>query len=120
MRISALNQTLIIELCCCAESAHTQFSAEKFCLGYYIGFIEVLVSMLDLLSKQLLVHLHLILHLTHIRLLEDGLVTPRDLDPIKRFLPPVERHRVSMRYSTFAGVTSDTVIQVSLKLLVPF
>uniref|UniRef100_H2Z3G3 Phosphorylase b kinase regulatory subunit n=1 Tax=Ciona savignyi TaxID=51511 RepID=H2Z3G3_CIOSA len=45
-------------------------------------------------------------------LLLDKLITPRDLDPIRRYLPAVERHKVSMRYSTFAGVTSDTIIQV--------
>jgi len=47
------------------------------------------------------------------RLLDDSLVTARDLDPIKRYLPLVERHRVSMRYSTFDGIINDTVIQVS-------
>ena len=46
------------------------------------------------------------------RLLDDKLVSPRDLDPTKRFLPLGERHKVSMRYSTFADVPSDTVIQV--------
>ncbi|CAK8685196.1 unnamed protein product [Clavelina lepadiformis] len=47
-------------------------------------------------------------------LLTDGLITAHDLDPIKRYLPMVERHKVSMRYSTFSGVVSDTIIQVSL------
>nr|CAB3264837.1 phosphorylase b kinase regulatory subunit beta [Phallusia mammillata] len=48
------------------------------------------------------------------RLLLDNLITWSDLDPIKRFLPIEERHKVSMRYSTFSGVISDTIIQVSL------
>nr|XP_018669619.1 phosphorylase b kinase regulatory subunit beta [Ciona intestinalis] len=52
--------------------------------------------------------------LTIANLLLDQLITPRDLDPIRRYLPAVERHKVSMRYSTFAGVISDTVIQISL------
>jgi len=48
------------------------------------------------------------------QLLLDDLIGSSELDPIRRYLPLPERHKVSMRYSTFSGVISDTIIQVSL------
>lgn len=47
-------------------------------------------------------------------LLAEGMILPGDIDPIKRYIPLLERNKVSMRYSTVDNFVGDTVIQISL------
>ena len=68
-------------------------------------------------STYLLNHFEVDAFALFFRLLNDKLVRARDLDPVKRYVPLHERHKVSMRYSTFTGVLSDTIIQVCSMLL---
>ncbi|XP_064193280.1 phosphorylase b kinase regulatory subunit beta isoform X1 [Anguilla rostrata] len=48
------------------------------------------------------------------KLLVDGLISPKDLDPIRRYVPPEEQRNVSMRYSNQGPIENDVVVHVAL------
>ncbi|NXD21816.1 KPBB kinase, partial [Spelaeornis formosus] len=48
------------------------------------------------------------------KLLADKLVTPKDLDPIGRYVPPQEQRNVSMRFSNQGPLENDLVVHVAL------
>ncbi|RXM31607.1 Phosphorylase b kinase regulatory subunit beta [Acipenser ruthenus] len=48
------------------------------------------------------------------KLLVDGLISPRDIDPIQRYVPPEHQRNVSMRYSNQGPLENDVVIHVAL------
>ncbi|NXO86856.1 KPBB kinase, partial [Sitta europaea] len=48
------------------------------------------------------------------RLLADKLVSPKDLDPIGRYVPPEEQRNVSMRFSNQGPLENDLVVHVAL------
>ncbi|XP_018613664.1 phosphorylase b kinase regulatory subunit beta isoform X3 [Scleropages formosus] len=47
-------------------------------------------------------------------LLVDGLISPKDIDPIHRYVPPQEQRNVSMRYSNQGPIENDVVTHVAL------
>nr|XP_023673751.1 phosphorylase b kinase regulatory subunit beta isoform X1 [Paramormyrops kingsleyae] len=47
-------------------------------------------------------------------LLVDGLISPKDIDPIHRYVPPQEQRNVSMRYSNQGPIENDVVIHVAV------
>ncbi|KAL4613604.1 phosphorylase b kinase regulatory subunit beta isoform X1 [Arapaima gigas] len=47
-------------------------------------------------------------------LLVDGLISPKDIDPIHRYVPPQDQRNVSMRYSNQGPIENDVVIHVAL------
>uniref|UniRef100_A0A3P9L6E5 Phosphorylase b kinase regulatory subunit n=1 Tax=Oryzias latipes TaxID=8090 RepID=A0A3P9L6E5_ORYLA len=48
------------------------------------------------------------------KLLVDELISPRDIDPIHRYVPRQDQRNVSMRYSNQGPIENDVVIHVSL------
>ncbi|XP_077787644.1 phosphorylase b kinase regulatory subunit beta isoform X8 [Podarcis muralis] len=48
------------------------------------------------------------------KLLVDGLVSVKDIDPVKRYIPPQDQRNVSMRYSNQGPLENDLVVQVAL------
>ncbi|XP_029577686.1 phosphorylase b kinase regulatory subunit beta isoform X2 [Salmo trutta] len=48
------------------------------------------------------------------RLLVDELISPQDIDPIKRYVPRQDQRNVSMRYSNQGPIDNDTVVHVAL------
>ncbi|KAL7978926.1 hypothetical protein Chor_013415 [Crotalus horridus] len=48
------------------------------------------------------------------KLLVDGLVSIKDIDPVKRFIPPQDQRNVSMRYSNQGPLENDLVVHVFL------
>lgn len=48
------------------------------------------------------------------KLLADKLVSPKDLDPIGRYVPPQEQRNVSMRFSNQGPLENDLVVHVAL------
>uniref|UniRef100_W5MDH2 Phosphorylase b kinase regulatory subunit n=1 Tax=Lepisosteus oculatus TaxID=7918 RepID=W5MDH2_LEPOC len=48
------------------------------------------------------------------KLLVDGLISPKDLDPVRRYVPPEDQRNVSMRYSNQGPIENDVVIHVAL------
>ncbi|XP_036399756.1 phosphorylase b kinase regulatory subunit beta isoform X2 [Megalops cyprinoides] len=48
------------------------------------------------------------------KLLVDGLISPKDIDPIHRYVPRQDQRNVSMRYSNQGPIDNDVVIHVSL------
>uniref|UniRef100_A0AAY4CGX9 Phosphorylase b kinase regulatory subunit n=1 Tax=Denticeps clupeoides TaxID=299321 RepID=A0AAY4CGX9_9TELE len=48
------------------------------------------------------------------RLLVDGLISPKDIDPVRRYVPPQDQRNVSMRYSNQGPIENDVVIHVAL------
>ncbi|RXN01833.1 Phosphorylase b kinase regulatory subunit beta [Acipenser ruthenus] len=48
------------------------------------------------------------------KLLVDGLISPRDIDPVRRYVPPEDQRNVSMRYSNQGPLENDVVIHVAL------
>ncbi|KAM9366585.1 phosphorylase b kinase regulatory subunit beta isoform 2-T2 [Symphorus nematophorus] len=48
------------------------------------------------------------------RLLVDELISPKDIDPIHRYVPSQDQRNVSMRYSNQGPVVNDVVIHVAL------
>ncbi|XP_066183995.1 phosphorylase b kinase regulatory subunit beta isoform X2 [Sylvia atricapilla] len=48
------------------------------------------------------------------KLLADKLVSPKDLDPIGRYVPPEEQRNVSMRFSNQGPLENDLVVHVAL------
>ncbi|XP_067854028.1 phosphorylase b kinase regulatory subunit beta isoform X2 [Heptranchias perlo] len=48
------------------------------------------------------------------KLLVDELISPKDLDPAKRYVPPKEQRNISMRYSNQGLLENDVVVHVSL------
>ncbi|XP_046550516.1 LOW QUALITY PROTEIN: phosphorylase b kinase regulatory subunit beta-like [Haliotis rubra] len=48
------------------------------------------------------------------QLLTDGLLNVNELDPIRRYLPALERPKFSARYSKFQGTPPDLIIQIVL------
>ncbi|KAF4090888.1 hypothetical protein AMELA_G00030670 [Ameiurus melas] len=48
------------------------------------------------------------------RLLVDGLISPKDIDPIHRYVPRQDQRNVSMRYSNQGPIENDVVIHVAL------
>ncbi|XP_062405738.1 phosphorylase b kinase regulatory subunit beta isoform X2 [Sardina pilchardus] len=48
------------------------------------------------------------------KLLVDGLISPKDIDPIHRYVPRQDQRNVSMRYSNQGPIENDVVIHVSL------
>nr|KAF6411292.1 phosphorylase kinase regulatory subunit beta [Rousettus aegyptiacus] len=48
------------------------------------------------------------------KLLADELVSPRDLDPAQRYIPPQEQRNVSMRFSNQGPLENDVVVHVAL------
>ncbi|NXP65290.1 KPBB kinase, partial [Chloropsis cyanopogon] len=48
------------------------------------------------------------------KLLADELVSPKDLDPIGRYVPPQEQRNVSMRFSNQGPLENDLVVHVAL------
>ncbi|KAJ8400431.1 hypothetical protein AAFF_G00395550 [Aldrovandia affinis] len=48
------------------------------------------------------------------KLLVDGLISPKDIDPIHRYVPREEQRNVSMRYSNQGPIENDVVIHVAL------
>ncbi|KAI4830353.1 hypothetical protein KUCAC02_001988, partial [Chaenocephalus aceratus] len=47
-------------------------------------------------------------------LLVDELISPKDIDPIHRYVPRQDQRNVSMRYSNQGPIENDVVIQVAL------
>uniref|UniRef100_A0A3P8YV00 Phosphorylase b kinase regulatory subunit n=1 Tax=Esox lucius TaxID=8010 RepID=A0A3P8YV00_ESOLU len=47
------------------------------------------------------------------RLLVDELISPQDIDPIKRYVPRQEQRNVVMRYSNQGPIDNDTVVHVA-------
>ncbi|XP_048040660.1 phosphorylase b kinase regulatory subunit beta isoform X1 [Megalobrama amblycephala] len=48
------------------------------------------------------------------KLLVDGLISPKDIDPIHRHVPRQDQRNVSMRYSNQGPIVNDVVIHVAL------
>ncbi|NWV52889.1 KPBB kinase, partial [Daphoenositta chrysoptera] len=48
------------------------------------------------------------------RLLADKLVSPKDLDPIGRYVPPQDQRNISMRFSNQGPLENDLVVHVAL------
>lgn len=48
------------------------------------------------------------------KLLVDELISPKELDPCKRYIPPKEQRNISMRYSNQGLSENDVVVHVSL------
>lgn len=48
------------------------------------------------------------------KLLADKLVSPKDIDPIGRYVPPQEQRNVSMRFSNQGPLENDLVVHVAL------
>ncbi|MGH0143977.1 UNVERIFIED_CONTAM: hypothetical protein FKN15_002319, partial [Acipenser sinensis] len=48
------------------------------------------------------------------KLLVDGLISPRDIDPVRRYVPLEHQRNVSMRYSNQGPLENDVVIHVAL------
>ncbi|XP_058237527.1 phosphorylase b kinase regulatory subunit beta isoform X2 [Hemibagrus wyckioides] len=48
------------------------------------------------------------------KLLVDGLISPKDIDPIHRYVPHQDQRNVSMRYSNQGPIENDVVIHVAL------
>ncbi|KAM9494211.1 phosphorylase b kinase regulatory subunit beta isoform 1-T1 [Clarias gariepinus] len=48
------------------------------------------------------------------KLLVDGLISPKDIDPIQRYVPLQDQRNVSMRYSNQGPIENDVVIHVAL------
>uniref|UniRef100_A0A8C5SXE0 Phosphorylase b kinase regulatory subunit n=1 Tax=Laticauda laticaudata TaxID=8630 RepID=A0A8C5SXE0_LATLA len=48
------------------------------------------------------------------KLLVDGLVSIKDIDPVKRFIPPQDQRNISMRYSNQGPLENDLVVHVAL------
>ncbi|NXG60139.1 KPBB kinase, partial [Hemiprocne comata] len=48
------------------------------------------------------------------KLLADKLVSPKDLDPIGRYVPPQDQRNVSMRFSNQGPLENDLVVHVAL------
>ncbi|XP_030620490.1 phosphorylase b kinase regulatory subunit beta isoform X3 [Chanos chanos] len=48
------------------------------------------------------------------KLLVDGLISPKDIDPIRRYVPREDQRNVSMRYSNQGPIENDVVIHVAL------
>ncbi|XP_036440372.1 phosphorylase b kinase regulatory subunit beta isoform X1 [Colossoma macropomum] len=48
------------------------------------------------------------------KLLVDGLISPKDIDPIQRYVPRQDQRNVSMRYSNQGPIENDVVIHVAL------
>ncbi|KAJ6665975.1 hypothetical protein lerEdw1_000879 [Lerista edwardsae] len=48
------------------------------------------------------------------KLLVDGLVSVKDIDPVKRYIPPQDQRNVSMRYSNQGPLENDLVVHVAL------
>ncbi|XP_028665477.1 phosphorylase b kinase regulatory subunit beta isoform X1 [Erpetoichthys calabaricus] len=48
------------------------------------------------------------------KLLVEGLVSPKDIDPVRRYIPPEDQRNVSMRYSNQGPLENDVVIHVAL------
>ncbi|XP_015495393.1 phosphorylase b kinase regulatory subunit beta isoform X3 [Parus major] len=48
------------------------------------------------------------------KLLADNLVSPKDLDPIGRYVPPQDQRNVSMRFSNQGPLENDLVVHVAL------
>uniref|UniRef100_A0A452IV42 Phosphorylase b kinase regulatory subunit n=1 Tax=Gopherus agassizii TaxID=38772 RepID=A0A452IV42_9SAUR len=48
------------------------------------------------------------------KLLVDGLVNPKDIDPVGRYIPPQDQRNVSMRYSNQGPLENDLVVHVAL------
>ncbi|XP_056317943.1 phosphorylase b kinase regulatory subunit beta isoform X1 [Danio aesculapii] len=48
------------------------------------------------------------------KLLVDGLISPKDIDPIHRYVPRQDQRNVSMRYSNQGPIENDVVIHVAL------
>ncbi|NXX82330.1 KPBB kinase, partial [Urocolius indicus] len=48
------------------------------------------------------------------RLLADKLVSPKDIDPIGRYIPPEDQRNVSMRFSNQGPLENDLVVHVAL------
>ncbi|XP_021263974.1 phosphorylase b kinase regulatory subunit beta isoform X3 [Numida meleagris] len=48
------------------------------------------------------------------KLLADKLVSPKDMDPIGRYVPPEEQRNVSMRFSNQGPLENDLVVHVAL------
>uniref|UniRef100_A0A3B3V4E6 Phosphorylase b kinase regulatory subunit n=1 Tax=Poecilia latipinna TaxID=48699 RepID=A0A3B3V4E6_9TELE len=48
------------------------------------------------------------------KLLVDELISPKDIDPIQRYVPRQDQRNVSMRYSNQGPIENDAVIHVSL------
>ncbi|XP_036390620.1 phosphorylase b kinase regulatory subunit beta-like isoform X2 [Megalops cyprinoides] len=48
------------------------------------------------------------------KLLVDGLVSPKDIDPIHRYVPREDQRSVNMRYSNQGPIENDVVIHVAL------
>ncbi|MCJ8747190.1 hypothetical protein PDJAM_G00150570 [Pangasius djambal] len=48
------------------------------------------------------------------KLLVDGLISPKDIDPIHRHVPRQDQRNVSMRYSNQGPIENDVVIHVAL------
>lgn len=48
------------------------------------------------------------------KLLVDELISPKDIDPVHRYVPPQDQRNVSMRYSNQGPIDNDVVIHVAL------
>ncbi|XP_061748471.1 phosphorylase b kinase regulatory subunit beta isoform X2 [Nerophis ophidion] len=48
------------------------------------------------------------------KLLVDGLISPKDIDPIHRYVPGQDQRNVSMRYSNQGPIDNDVVVHVAL------
>ncbi|XP_048402628.1 phosphorylase b kinase regulatory subunit beta isoform X1 [Stegostoma tigrinum] len=48
------------------------------------------------------------------KLLVDELISPKDLDPARRYVPPKEQRNISMRYSNQGLAENDVVVHVAL------
>ncbi|XP_076856536.1 phosphorylase b kinase regulatory subunit beta isoform X2 [Brachyhypopomus gauderio] len=48
------------------------------------------------------------------KLLVDGLISPKDIDPVHRYVAPQDQRNVSMRYSNQGPIDNDVVIYVAL------
>ncbi|XP_063044513.1 phosphorylase b kinase regulatory subunit beta isoform X1 [Engraulis encrasicolus] len=48
------------------------------------------------------------------KLLVEGLISPKDIDPIHRYVPRQDQRNVSMRYSNQGPIENDVVIHVSI------
>ncbi|XP_005289892.2 LOW QUALITY PROTEIN: phosphorylase b kinase regulatory subunit beta [Chrysemys picta bellii] len=48
------------------------------------------------------------------KLLVDGLVNPKDIDPVGRYIPPQDQRNVSMRFSNQGPLENDLVVHVAL------
>ncbi|XP_026531751.1 phosphorylase b kinase regulatory subunit beta [Notechis scutatus] len=48
------------------------------------------------------------------KLLVDGLVSIKDIDPVKRFIPPQDQRNISMRFSNQGPLENDLVVHVAL------